>query len=173
MQLIKVKVVEESKGILEYFDDDKKIFETEAFLGRNGVTTNKKEGDLKTPIGTFNLGIVFGTHDIQKEFQIQYIQINENLYWVDDVNSRYYNLLVDVQKVSKDWGSAEHLSDYPKQYEYAIEIKTNQENVPGNGSAIFLHCSVKKSTAGCVAIEREKMLEILKNLKENTLISIE
>ena len=24
MQLIKVKVVEESKGILEYFDDDKK-----------------------------------------------------------------------------------------------------------------------------------------------------
>ena len=51
MQLIKVKVVEESKGILEYFDDDKKIFETEAFLGRNGVTTNKKEGDLKTPIG--------------------------------------------------------------------------------------------------------------------------
>ena len=54
MQLIKVKVVEESKGILEYFDDDKKIFETEAFLGRNGVTTNKKEGDLKTPIGSFN-----------------------------------------------------------------------------------------------------------------------
>ena len=46
MQLIKVKVVEESKGILEYFDDDKKIFETEAFLGRNGVTTNKKEGDF-------------------------------------------------------------------------------------------------------------------------------
>ena len=116
MQLIKVKVVEESKGILEYFDDDKKIFETEAFLGRNGVTTNKKEGDLKTPIGSFNLGIAFGIHDIQKELQIPYIQINENLYWVDDVNSRYYNLLVDVQKVSKDWGSAEHLSDYPKQY---------------------------------------------------------
>lgn len=102
MQLIKVKVVEESKGILEYFDDDKKIFETEAFLGRNGVTTNKKEGDLKTPIGSFNLGIAFGIHDIQKELQIPYIQINENLYWVDDVNSRYYNLLVDVQKVSKD-----------------------------------------------------------------------
>lgn len=43
----------------------------------------------------------------------------------------------------------------------------------GGPGAIFLHCSVKKSTAGCVAIEREKMLEILKNLKENTLISIE
>ena len=173
MQLIKVKVVEESKGILEYFDDDKKIFETEAFLGRNGVTINKKEGDLKTPIGTFNLGIVFGMHDIQKELKIPYIQINKDLYWGDDVNSRYYNQLVDIQKISKDWKSAEHLSDYPRQYEYAMEIKTNPENIPGNGSAIFLHCSVQKPTAGCVAIEKEKMLEILKNIKENALISIE
>lgn len=173
MQLIKVKVVEGSKGILEFIDDDKKIFEIEAFLGRNGVTINKKEGDLKTPIGTFNLGIVFGMHDIQKELKIPYIQINKDLYWVDDVNSRYYNQLVDIQKISKDWKSAEHLSDYPRQYEYAMEIKTNPENIPGNGSAIFLHCSVKKPTAGCVAIEKEKMLEILKNIKENALISIE
>ena len=54
-----------------------------------------------------------------------------------------------------------------------MEIKTNPENIPGNGSAIFLHCSVQKPTAGCVAIEKEKMLEILKNIKENALISIE
>lgn len=173
MQLIKVKIIDGSKKILEFFDDDKKIFETEVFLGRNGVTINKKEGDLKTPIGTFNLGIVFGMHDIQKELKIPYIQINKDLYWVDDVNSRYYNQLVDIQKISKDWKSAEHLSDYPRQYEYAMEIKTNPENIPGNGSAIFLHCSVQKPTAGCVAIEKEKMLEILKNIKENALISIE
>lgn len=173
MQLIKVKIIDGSKKILEFFDDDKKIFETEAFLGRNGVTINKKEGDLKTPIGTFNLGIVFGMHDIQKELKIPYMQINKDLYWVDDVNSRYYNQLVDIQKISKDWKSAEHLSDYPRQYEYAMEIKTNPENIPGNGSAIFLHCSVQKPTAGCVAIEKEKMLEILKNIKENALISIE
>ena len=173
MQLIKVKIIDGSKKILEFFDDDKKIFETEAFLGRNGVNINKKEGDLKTPIGTFNLGIVFGMHDIQKELKIPYIQINKDLYWVDDVNSRYYNQLVDIQKISKDWKSAEHLSDYPRQYEYAMEIKTNPENIPGNGSAIFLHCSVQKPTAGCVAIEKEKMLEILKNIKENALISIE
>lgn len=173
MQLINVKVVDVSKGILKFFDDKKKIFETEAFLGRNGVIANKKEGDLKTPIGTFNLGIAFGTHNIQKELQIQYTQVNENLYWVDDINSKYYNQLVDVKKISKDWKSAEHLSDYPRQYEYAIEIKANPENIAENGSAIFLHCSVQRPTAGCVAIEREKMLEILKNLKENALINIE
>ena len=92
---------------------------------------------------------------------------------MDDVSSKYYNQLVDEKNVSKDWKSAEHLSDYQKQYEYAIEIKTNPENVPGNGSAIFLHCSVQKPTSGCVAIEKEKMLEILKNLKENALINIE
>ena len=52
-------------------------------------------------------------------------------------------------------------------------LKMDTENVAGNGSAIFLHCSVQKPTAGCVAIEKEKMLEILKNIKENALINIE
>ena len=37
----------------------KKYLKQRLFLGRNGVTTNKKEGDLKTPIGSFNLGIAF------------------------------------------------------------------------------------------------------------------
>ena len=173
MQLIKVKVVGGSKGILEFFDDNKKIFETEAFLGRNGVTTNKKEGDLKTPIGTFNLGIAFGTHDIQKEFQIQYIQINENLYWVDDVSSKYYNQLVDEKNVSKDWKSAEHLIRYLTQYEYAIEIKANEKNIKGKGSAIFLHCSNGNATSGCVAIPKESMQYILKKCTKIDLIIIE
>ena len=35
-----------------------------------------------------------------------------------------------------------------------------------NGSAIFLHCSVNKPTQGCIAISREKMIELLKNIRE-------
>ena len=54
-----------------------------------------------------------------------------------------------------------------------IFLQIDTENVPGHGSAIFLHCSVQKPTAGCVAIEREKMLEILKNINGNVLIDIE
>lgn len=175
-QIIHVKVDENSKAILKFFKGDNKIFETPAFIGKNGYTNDKREGDGKTPLGKFRLGIAFGTHDnkkLQENETVEYIQINNNLYWVDDVESKYYNQLVDISKVNKDWNSSEHLVEYPKQYEYAIEIKTNPNNIPGKGSAIFLHCSVGKPTAGCIAVPKEKMLELLKSIRENVLIVIE
>ena len=69
--------------------------------------------------------------EIKLNDNIKYIEINKNLYWVDDIYSKYYNQLVDITKVKKDWSSAEHLIEYPKQYEYAIEIKANSNNLPG------------------------------------------
>ena len=74
--------------------------------------------------------------------------------------------------MQKDWKSAEHLIEYPKQYEYAIELKTNPNNIKGKGSAIFLHCSVNKPTAGCIAIEKEKMQEIFQLIKKDATINI-
>ena len=82
------------------------------------------------------------------------------------------NQLIVINQI-KDWKSAEHLIEYPKQYEYAIEIRTNIENVPGKGSAIFLHCSNDKTTAGCVAIDRENMIELFKMLKRGAVIIIQ
>ncbi|MDE5831152.1 MAG: hypothetical protein K2H53_06060 [Clostridia bacterium] len=56
------------------------------------------------------------------------------MYWVDDPKSKYYNQLVNIKNIEKDWDSAEHLIDYPVQYEYLIEIKTNPNCIPGKGS---------------------------------------
>lgn len=123
-----------NKATLTFYENSQKIFETDAFIGKNGITVNKLEGDGKTPEGIYELGLVFGTHDkkdIKLNQNIKYIKINKNLYWVDDIYSKYYNQLVDITKVSKDWNTAEHLIEYPKQYEYAIEIKTNSKNIPG------------------------------------------
>lgn len=180
--LIKARYTKNSKGILEVFENtnqqDKtnynKLFQTEAFFGKNGVTTNKKEGDGKTPLGVFKLGIALGTHKKEEvNEKLNYMEINENLYWVDDSSSNFYNQLVDITKVKKDWKSAEHLIEYPNEYEYMIEIKTNPNNIPGNGSAIFLHCSSNKPTAGCIAIDKEKMEEVLKKIDRNAIIVIE
>ena len=176
--IIKAKYTGECKGILELIEKgentDKKICQTEAYFGRSGVTTNKKEGDGKTPLGEFKLGYILGTHK-QEEVSNnpEYIQINQNLYWVDDTNSIFYNKLVDITKVEKDWNSAEHLIEYPTEYEYIVEIKTNPNNIPGKGSAIFLHCSANKPTAGCIAIAKEKMEEVLKKVARNDIIIIE
>lgn len=135
---------------------------THAYIGKNGVTNNKIEGDGKTPLGEFELGIILS---MQKN-------ITEDMYWIDDPKSKYYNQLVDVTKIEKDWNSAEHLIDYPVEYEYLIEVKTNPNNIPGKGSALFLHCENGKETAGCIAIDRNIMKMIIENIDKETKIII-
>ena len=119
---------------LSFYNKNKKLFETKAFIGENGTTINKIERDGKTPEGTFEFGLFFGMHSkesLEIDENIEYIQINKHLYWVDDIYSKYYNQLIDITKVRKDWRSAEHLIEYLNEYEYAIEIKTNPENIKG------------------------------------------
>lgn len=146
--------------------------ETSAFIGKNGVTTNKQEGDDCTPIGEFSIGLLLGTHNKICNLNYNYIKINSNMHWIDDCNSKYYNQLVDITKTQKDWNSSEHLIDFPIQYEYLLEIKSNPNNIPGKGSAIFLHCSNNTATHGCVAINRDDMFTLVNNIDKNTKIVI-
>lgn len=147
--------------------------ETMAYIGKNGLTHEKEEGDWRTPIGEFELGVILGMHLTgTNKNGLNCIKITNDMYWVDDYNSKYYNKLVDVAKVEKDWKSAEHLIDYPIQYEYLVEIKVNPENIPKRGSAIFIHCTNNKSTAGCIAIDRENMKTLIENIDEYTTIKI-
>ena len=95
-QVIKVTNINGSEAILDFFENNIKVFSTKAFIGKNGITNDKREGDGKTPVGKYNLGIAFGTHD-EVKFS-NYIKTNENLHWVDDVNSKLYNQLVDITK---------------------------------------------------------------------------
>lgn len=169
---IYVRLINKNRAVLQF---PKFKIKTIAFIGKNGLTKNKKEGDNKTPIGEFELGIAMGMHpmkDFEEPVKICYKQITENMYWVDDSNSKYYNQLIDVSKVKKSWKSAEHLIEYPVSYEYLIEIKINPCNIPGKGSAIFLHCIDKGSTSGCIAVNRGTMIKILKNVNKSTKIRI-
>ena len=160
-------LVKENKAILKF---PKHNIETTAYIGKNGVTRNKQEGDGKTPLGEFKLGMILGIHPcVQKS---KYMQITENMYWVDDPKSKYYNQLVNILEVKPDWKTAEHLIDYPIEYEYLIEIKTNPKNIPGKGSAIFLHCANNKPTAGCIAVDKEIMKKLVENINEQTKIKV-
>lgn len=150
-------------------------FKAECFIGKNGLTDNKIEGDYKTPIGEFSIGIIFGTHnkeELNLDNSINYIKINKNHYWIDDVNSSHYNKLIDISKSKTNFNSAEHLIEMKDQYEYAIEIKTNPENIPGKGSAIFIHCSTKNYTAGCISLSKKDMKKLLSMINKETKISI-
>lgn len=170
---IYVKILEKNNNtILEF---PKCNIKTIAFIGKNGVTENKREGDGKTPMGEFKVGIALGIHPKEQiNTKLEYKQISPNMYWIDDPKSKYYNQLVDISTThKKDWTSAEHLIDFPIQYEYLVELKTNPYNIPEKGSAIFLHCIKNKSTAGCIAINKYIMKKILQNVDENTKIEIQ
>ncbi|MBP3800910.1 MAG: L,D-transpeptidase family protein [Clostridia bacterium] len=169
---IYVKVQEGSLAILEFPEHNIK---TRAYIGKKGASEIKKEGNEMTPLGTFDLGIALGTHsneEMQNKLTIDYKQITDDMYWVDDSNSKYYNQLVDIKDTKKDWDSAEHLIDFPTEYEYLVEIKTNPNNVPGKGSAIFLHCTQNEPTLGCVGIDRITMEKLIQLIDNTTKISI-
>lgn len=161
---------EKNKGILKY---PKCNIEEEAYIGKNGLTNKKEEGDQKTPIGEFELGKILNMHKNGKnKNNIKYTKITDSMYWVDDANSKYYNQLVNIKEVERDWETAEHLIEYKIQYEYLIEIKTNPNNIPKRGSAIFLHCTNNTPTAGCISTNSKVVKQIIQNISKETKIII-
>lgn len=142
-----------------------------ARVGKNGITSNKREGDGKTPTGIYSFGQAFGVAGNPGTSR-GWLQVNNNHYWVDDVNSPYYNKLVDASQTGIQWSSAEHLIGYPTAYKYAIAVNYNTACTPGAGSAIFLHCSTGGSTAGCISVSQSNMIRILQSLQGDTLIGI-
>lgn len=179
---VTIQIIDMKDNIIELVKEDENYylvfkkynFKALAYIGENGLTLHHHEGDKKTQIGTFRLGVAFGIHDYDEiKTNLNYMKINANLYWVDDVNSIYYNKLIDSTITKTGWNSGEHLIDFPKQYEYAIEIKINPKNVRGNGSAVFIHCFGSNCyTAGCIAIDKDKMIELFGLVDKETMIKI-
>ena len=62
---------------------------TSAFIGKNGYTKNKEEGDGCTPIGKFSLGLMLGTHSNILNEKYNYIKINCQLGLSKIYNSLY------------------------------------------------------------------------------------
>ncbi len=136
----------------------KRLIRCTAYVGKNGIG-KQREGDKKTPTGTFNFTIAFG---ILKNpgTGIRYIKLNPYLYWSS--RKKDYNRMVDSRKARGVRG--EHLIRCNPYYNYAINIDYNPDNIYGKGSAIFLHCQGGHPyTGGCVAIPQKKMRKVLKN----------
>lgn len=142
------------------------------YVGKNGIDKTK-EGDKRTPTGTFNLTTPFGILDDPGSAQ-PYTKVNKYLYWCGASGSKYYNQLVDSREVSWTKSSAdEHLIDYSGVYDYGMFIDYNARGEAGKGSAIFLHCTGSNGyTGGCVAIHKAKMKTVIQQAKAGTKIII-
>ena len=129
-------------------------------VGRNGVAPAgaKREGDGRTPSGTFSLGRGFG-QVANPGVRFRWTVVDGHDVWVDDVRSSLYNSWQRTP-ASGRWSSAEPLLQ--RYYALAQVIDYNTARVPGRGSAIFLHLDHASGTAGCITVQRSDLLAVLR-----------
>ena len=143
-------------------------------IGKTGIRSAKKEGDLATPRGKFKIGILYFRKDKIKLLRcnIKKKIITKNMGWCDDTKSKKYNR--EIKFPFKF--SAERLYKKNNIYDIFINIKYNYSPVKkGKGSAIFLHLSNKKykPTKGCIGIQKKDFIKILPLINKKTKISIQ
>ena len=127
----------------------------------------KQEGDKKTPAGLFYLNSVFGYAPASKMMHLKmpYLHATENKVCIDDINSRFYNNIVDLSVVrNKDWKSYEKMRRHDDLYRLGVVVDYNTSpTIKGNGSCIFLHIwrGSQKLTAGCTAMATKVMKKLV------------
>lgn len=144
-------------------------------IGKNGLTYNKKEGDKKTPKGTFNLDRLYYRKDRLKKpkTKLKCTPIIKKMGWCDDVNDKKnYNRLINIDK--KDKIKHEKMYRRDNIYDLVIPIKFNCKKTKlGKGSAIFIHVTKNyQNTAGCIALKKSDLLILIKLIGKNTKIKI-
>ncbi|MEG1292795.1 MAG: L,D-transpeptidase family protein [Clostridium sp.] len=168
-----------AKTTLTYFEKDKngmmqQVFSVEAVSGMNGISTDKKEGDKKTPQGVYSFTSAFGMKENPGSI-LSYRKVVDGDNFVDDGSSKYYNRLVNDREVARDWNSAENLIRQAPHYNYALVLNYNPDCIPGKGSAIFLHCpksSNNTGTSGCISVPEDRAKELVTKVDQNTKIIV-
>ena len=146
-------------------------FSLRCCVGKNGITSYKKEGDLSTPRGLFKLKKLYFRKDrlTFPKCKIQKKVITKKLAWCDDSTHKKYNQEINVVKKKK----REKLYRIDNKYDYLITINHNEKKIPYKGSAIFLHLTDNyKPTAGCIALKKKDFEILLKLIDQNTKIRI-
>jgi len=134
-------------------------------VGLDGLAPpgEKREGDLRTPSGTFGFGTFFGV-DANPGVRFPWLAITgTNDVWDDDPSSPNYNQYETTTSQAVAGANPEPMDNTPA-YDYGALIDYNTDPVvaePPMGSAIFFHVSTGGGTAGCVSIPQPDLVPVL------------
>lgn len=142
-------------------------------LGRGGILANKREGDGGTPRGTFRPVRLWWRADRHSRpaTMLPIRRIAASDAWCEDPADRRYNRPISVPACEP----GDRLRRQDHLYDFIIEIDHNtRPRVAGRGSAVFLHLAKLElaPTAGCVAMPRGRLRQLLKSLGPGTKINI-
>ena len=141
-------------------------------IGKKGISSKKKEGDLCTPKGTFSIKNLYYRSDrlLKPQTKIIIKKIKKNMGWCNDPKSNKYNSLVTVKEKIR------YEKMYRKDHKYDIVVVIDynlKKPIPYKGSAIFIHLTNNyKPTAGCIALNKKDLLILLKIINKKTEIKI-
>ena len=149
------------------------VFKFKCCIGKKGSTRNKREGDKKTPKGSFKIENLYYRRDrmSKPETSLKCVEIKNNMGWCDDVRfPKKYNKLIKVKKNIRH----EKLKRKDRKYDLLIPIEYNfKKPTIGIGSCIFIHLTNNyKPTAGCIAVKKKDFLIMLKLIRKNSKIII-
>ena len=147
-------------------------FKFKCCVGKKGLTSQKREGDKKTPKGTYSIGPLYFRKDRNRHpsTKLKVLKIKKSMGWCDDGNHKNYNQLININKVNK----CEKLYRKDYKYDFLIPINYNTSKIKKNkGSAIFIHLTKDfQKTLGCVALKKNDLLILLRLINKKTKIKI-
>ncbi|MGL4489301.1 MAG: L,D-transpeptidase family protein [Rhizobiaceae bacterium] len=142
-------------------------------LGRGGISSNKREGDGATPLGSMALVNAYYRADRVpvRAARLAMTSLSAQSGWCDAPDDRNYNCPVRLPY------PASHETMHRKDglYDVVIVLDYNlRPRLKGRGSAIFFHMARPglTPTEGCVALPQGVLLRLLPRLSHKTVLTV-
>jgi L,D-peptidoglycan transpeptidase YkuD (ErfK/YbiS/YcfS/YnhG family) len=128
----------------------------------------KKEGDMRSPAGVFNLGGVWGYEaSVRRHPKLYYRRVTSRDLWVEDPASPQYNRNVILDREpATPWEKKQQMKQNDAAHSLKLFIAHNAppKVVPHAGSSIFFHIwrgGGSKPTAGCTTMDEAKLRSLI------------
>ena len=148
-------------------------YKVKCALGKRGIGAKRKEGDQITPRGSYKIINILYRRDKIKNLKTKLVKIviNKKMGWCDDPKSKKYNQLIKLP--SKFNFEKLYRNDDIYDIIFVLNFNTNPVK-KDKGSAIFVHIAKKNylPTKGCIAIKRNDIKRLAREINRKTLVKI-
>lgn len=140
-------------------------------VGSAGMAAQAKGGYPATPMGVFTLPYAFGTAP-NPGGGLKYVQVGPDHWWDGDDTSPTFNTMQVCKRAQCPFNLNDSENLEIPQYKHAVVMGVNPTRTPGGGAAFFFHTTDGGPTAGCVAIDDAKLVQIIQWLRPGAVMAI-